>query len=103
MYVIVNIAGQQFKVEKDQTIVVNRLAEEEGKDVTFNEVLLHDDGGKIKLGSKALKGASVSAKVLAHVRGDKVLVFKKKRRKGYRKMNGHRQDLTRIQISDIKI
>src|SRR3954462_8728353 len=102
MYAIVNIAGQQFKVEKDQTIIVHRLAEEEGKEVTFKEVLLHGDGDKIKLGSP-IKGATVSAKVLAHVRGDKVLVFKKKRRKGYRKMNGHRQDLTRIQIGEIKI
>jgi large subunit ribosomal protein L21 len=102
MYAIVNIAGQHFKVEKDQTIIVNRLAEEEGKQVTFKEVLLSDDGGKIKMGAP-IKGASVSAKVIAHVRGDKVLVFKKKRRKGYRKMNGHRQDLTRIQIESISI
>ena len=102
MYAIVSIAGQQFKVEKDQTIIVNRLAEEEGKEVTFKEVLLHGDGDKIKMGSP-IKGASVSAKVIAHVRGDKVLVFKKKRRKGYQKQTGHRQDFTRIQIESIKI
>ncbi len=102
MYAIVNIAGQQFKVEENQEIIVNRLAGEEGKDLSFKEVLLVDNGGKIKSGSP-VKGASVSAKILGHLRGDKVLVFKKKRRKSYQKMNGHRQDLTRIQITSIAV
>src|SRR6185503_12782481 len=103
MYAIVNIAGQQFKVKPDQQIIVNRLEGEEGKKVDFKEVLMVDDDGKVKLGSPALKNALVSAKIISHLRGDKVLVFKKKRRKGYKKMNGHRQDLTKIQIEGIKI
>lgn len=102
MYAIVNIAGQQFKVEKDQQIIVHRLEGEEGKKVDFNEVLLVDDGGKVKVGAPSLKGASVSAKILNHLRGDKVIIFKKKRRKGYEKKTGHRQDLTKIQIEGIK-
>ena len=100
MYAIVNIAGQQFKVQKDQQIIVHRLAAEEGKTLEFKEVVLGDNNGKIKIGD-ALKGASVTAKVLGHVRGDKVIIFKKKRRKGYQKQTGHRQDLTRIQIESI--
>lgn len=103
MYAIVTIAGQQFKVQKDQQIIVNRLDGEEGKKLDFADVLLVDDAGKIKVGAPLIKGASISAKILGHLRGDKVLVFKKKRRKGYRKMNGHRQDLTRIQIESITI
>ncbi len=102
MYAIVTIAGQQFKVEKDQEIIVHRLEGEEGKKLDFNEVLLVDDGGKVKVGSPSLKGASVSATILNHLRGDKVIIFKKKRRKGYEKKTGHRQDLTKIQISAIK-
>jgi len=101
MYVIVNIAGQQFKVEKDQQIIVHRLAAEEGKKVEFKDVVLVGDGNKIKVGAPGVKGASVSAKVLSHFRGDKIIVFKKKRRKGYQKQNGHRQDLTKIQIEAI--
>ena len=103
MYAIVNIAGQQFKVEKDQEIIVHRLKEEEGKSVSFKEVVMVDDKGKIKLGADALKGASISAKVISHLRGDKVIIFKKKRRKGYQKQTGHRQDYTKIQIDSIKI
>ena len=102
MYAIVTIAGQQFKVEKDQEIIVHRLEGEEGKQLDFNEVLLVDDGGKVKVGAPSLKGASVSATILNHLRGDKVIIFKKKRRKGYEKKTGHRQDLTKIQISAIK-
>jgi large subunit ribosomal protein L21 len=101
MYVIVNIAGQQFKVQKDQQVVVHRLSGEEGKTVEFKDIVLADSDGKMKIGSNALKGASVKAKILGHIRGDKVIVFKKKRRKGYQKQNGHRQDLTRIQIESI--
>ena len=101
MYVIVNIAGQQFKVQKDQQIIVHRLAVEEGKSLEFKDVVMSDNDGKIKVGPGALKGASVKAKVLGHIRGDKVIIFKKKRRKGYQKQTGHRQDLTRIQIESI--
>jgi len=101
MYAIVNIAGQQFKVTKDQKIYVHRLENEEGASVTFNEVLLVDNDGDIKVGIPTVEGASIQAKVLAHVKGDKVLVFKKKRRKGYQKLNGHRQYFTQILIEDI--
>jgi len=101
MYAIVEIAGQQFKVAKDQKVFVHRLQEDEGKTITFNNVLLLDDG-KITIGAPAIKGASVKAKVLNHLKGDKVIVFKKKRRKGYQVKNGHRQFLTEIQIESIK-
>lgn len=102
MYAIVDIAGKQFKVEKDQKLYVHRLAEEEGKSVSFDDVLLVDNDGKVKVGAPKVKGASVTAKVLEHLKDDKVIVFKKKRRKGYRVKNGHRQYLTQIQIEDIK-
>ncbi len=101
MYAIVDIAGQQFKVEKDQKIFVHRLKGEEGTDISFDKVLLVDNDGQIKVGTPNVKGASISAKILAHVRADKVLVFKKNRRKGYQKLNGHRQDLTQIQVEQI--
>ncbi len=101
MYAIVDIAGQQFKVEKDQKVYVHRLDTEEGKKVNFDRVLLIDDNGKVNIGAPAIKGAQVSATVLEHLKGDKVIVFKKKRRKGYQKKNGHRQSLTEIQINDI--
>jgi large subunit ribosomal protein L21 len=103
MYAIVNIAGQQFKVQKDQEIIVHRLATDAGKKIEFKDVVLTENDGKIKVGSPLLKGASISAKVISHMRGDKVIVFKKKRRKGYQKQNGHRQDLTKIQIESITI
>jgi large subunit ribosomal protein L21 len=102
MYVIVDIQGQQFKVEKDQKIFVHRLEGEEGNSVSFSNVLLVDNNGKVKVGTPNVKGAEVSAKILSHVRGDKVLVFKKKRRKGYQKLNGHRQDFSQILIEEIK-
>lgn len=102
MYAIVDIAGQQFKVEKDQKLYVHRLDAEAGKKVDFDRVLLIDDNGKVNIGAPAIDGAQVSATVLEHLKGDKVIVFKKKRRKGYRKKNGHRQSLTEIQINDIK-
>lgn len=101
MYAIVDIAGQQFKVEKDSKIFVHRLEGEEGATVEFENVLLLDNDGKVKVGTPTVKGAKVSAKILSHDKGDKVLVFKKKRRKGYQKMNGHRQSFTRIQIEEI--
>ena len=101
MYAIVEIAGHQFKVEKDQKVFVNRLTSEEGKQVAFDNVLLVADGDKVTVGAPAIGGAQVSAKVLKHLKGDKVIVFKKKRRKGYRVKNGHRQSLTEIQIENI--
>jgi large subunit ribosomal protein L21 len=103
MYAIVEIAGQQFKVQKDQKIFVHRLDAEEGKKVSFDKVLLVDNDGKVTLGAPAIAGATVSAKVEEHVKGDKVIVFRKKRRKGYKKKNGHRQSFTAITISDIKV
>jgi large subunit ribosomal protein L21 len=101
MYAIVEIAGHQFKVEKDQKVFVNRLATEEGKKVDFDNVLLIGDGDNVTLGAPAIDGARVSAKVLKHLKGDKVIVFKKKRRKGYRVKNGHRQSLSEIVIESI--
>ena len=101
MYAIVDIAGQQFKVEKERRIFVNRLKEAEGESVTFDKVLLVDNDGSVKVGAPYIDGASVTATVLAHLKGDKVIVFKKKRRKGYTKKNGHRQYLTQIQIVEI--
>ena len=101
MYAIVEIAGHQFKVEKDQKVFVNRLATEEGKKVSFDNVLLIGDGDNVIVGAPAIGGAQVGAKVLKHLKGDKVIVFKKKRRKGYRVKNGHRQALTEIQIESI--
>ncbi len=103
MYAIVEIAGQQFKVSKDLKVYVHRLANDEGSSVSFDKVLLVDDKGTITLGAPAVEGASVEAKVLQHLKGDKVIIFKKKRRKGYKKRNGHRQYLTQIQISGINV
>jgi large subunit ribosomal protein L21 len=101
MYAIVEIAGQQFKVSKDLKVYVHRLSNEEGSKVSFDKVLLLDDNGNVTLGAPAIEGASVEAKVLQHLKGDKVIVFKKKRRKGYKKRNGHRQSLTQIVIEGI--
>ncbi len=101
MYAIVEIAGQQFKVEKNQQIFVHRLEGEEGANLDFDKVLLIEDGKKIKVGTPLVEGAKVSAKILTHLKGDKVIVFKKKRRKGYKKKNGHRQYLTKISIENI--
>ena len=101
MYAIVDIAGQQFKVEKEKKIFVHRLKAEEGSSVSFEKVLLVDNNGAVKVGAPYIDGASVKATVLAHLKGDKVIVFKKKRRKGYSKKNGHRQYLTQLQIEEI--
>ena len=101
MYAIVEIAGQQFKVSKDQKVYVHRLQDEEGAKVSFDKVLLLDDNGTVTLGAPAIEGASVEAKVLSHLKGDKVIVYKKKRRKGYKKKNGHRQSLSQILIEGI--
>jgi large subunit ribosomal protein L21 len=101
MYAIVDIAGQQFKVEKDQKLFVHRLDAKEGSKVSFDKVLLVDDDGKVSIGSPVIDNTIVSAKVVSHLKGDKVIVFKKKRRKGYRKLNGHRQYLTELLIEGI--
>ncbi len=101
MYAIVEIAGQQFKVAKDQKVYVHRLQNEEGAKVSFDKVLLLDNGSNVTVGAPAIEGAEVTAKILGHLKGDKVIVFKKKRRKGFRKKNGHRQLLTEIQIEGI--
>lgn len=101
MYAIVEIAGQQFKVAKDQKVFVNRLPGEEGDSVSFDKILLTGEGDNITLGAPAIEGASVGAKITRHLKGDKVIVFKKKRRKGYKKKNGHRQSLTEIVIESI--
>lgn len=101
MYAIVEIAGQQFKAEKDQTLFVHRLNEERGAKVEFEKVLLIDADGKVKVGTPTVEGAKVVAEVVSHVKGDKVIVFKKRRRKGYRVKNGHRQCFTEIVIKDV--
>ncbi|PPL04660.1 50S ribosomal protein L21 [Parapedobacter indicus] len=103
MYAIVNIAGQQFKVAKDQQLFVHRLQGDEGASIEFDNVLLAENGGKFTIGAPLVKGATVSAKILSHLKGDKVIVFKKKRRKGYKKKNGHRQQFTKIEITGITL
>lgn len=101
MYAIVEIAGHQYKVQKDQQVYVNRLQANEGDKVSFDNVLLLDDNGSVTVGAPAIDGAQVSAKVVQHLKGDKVIVFKKKRRKGYRKKNGFRAFLTELTIDSI--
>jgi large subunit ribosomal protein L21 len=103
MYAIVNIAGQQFKVAKDQHLFVHRLQGEEGASIEFDNVLLAVNGGSISVGTPNVSGAKISATILSHVKGDKVIVFKKKRRKGYKKKNGHRQQFSKIQITGITL
>lgn len=102
MYAIVEIAGQQFKVEEGKKIFVHRLKAENGNKVEFDQVLLIEDNGKVTVGEPVIKDAVVEAKVLEHLKGDKVIVFKKKRRKGYRVKNGHRQYFTQVEIVSIK-
>lgn len=101
MYAIVNIAGQQFKVQQGEYVYVHRLAGAEGDAVAFNEVLLLDNNGSVSVGTPVVAGAVVNGTILSHVRGDKVIIFKKKRRKGYQKQNGHRQDFTKVKIDTI--
>ena len=101
MYAIVEIAGHQYKVQKDQQVYVNRLQAKEGDKVSFDNVLLLDDNGNVTVGAPAIDGAQVSAKVEKHLKGDKVIVFRKKRRKGYRKKNGFRAYLTELTIDSI--
>ena len=101
MYAIVEISGKQFKVEKKQKLFVNRLDVAEGKKISFDNVLMVNDGSKSSVGTPNVSGVQVDAKVLKHLKSDKVIVFKKKRRKGYKVKNGHRQAITEIEISDI--
>lgn len=101
MFAVVDILGQQFKVSENTKYYVPRLNQKPESEVTFDQVLLLSDGKETKVGSPVVKGAKVTAKVLSHLKDDKVLVFKKKRRKGYRKLNGHRQQLTRIEVTQI--
>lgn len=101
MYAIVDVAGKQYKVTKDQYIYAPKLEGEEGSAVKFDQVLLVDNKGKVEVGAPLVKGVSVSGKILEHVKGDKVTVFKKKRRKGYVVNNGHRQQFTKVLIEKI--
>ena len=101
MYVIVDMQGQQMKVEKDQKLFVHRINAEQGAQVEFDKVLLVDNNGKVTIGAPAVEGAKVVVEVLSQVKGDKVLVFHKKRRKGYRKLNGHRQQFTEVLVKEI--
>ena len=101
MYAIVEIAGQQFKVERGNKVYVHRLEANEGEKIEFDKVFLLDNGGKISVGNPTVEGAKVVATVMSHLRGDKVIVFKKKRRKGYQKWNNHRQSLTQILVQGV--
>ncbi|GAB3175098.1 50S ribosomal protein L21 [Telluribacter humicola] len=103
MYAIVEIAGQQFKVEKGREIFTHRLEGDVDAALVFDKVLLVDNGGDVQIGAPSVGGASINATIVEHLRGEKVIVFKKKRRKGYRVRNGHRQYLTRIRIDEIKL
>ena len=102
MYAIVEIAGRQFKVEKGRKLYVHRLQGDEGSSMSFDKVLLTDNDGQVKIGTPVVEGAVVNATILKHLKDDKVIVFKKRRRKGYQVKNGHRQYLTQIQIDEIK-
>lgn len=101
MIAVVDILGQQFKVAENTKYYVPRLRQEPETEITFDKVLLLSDGKETKVGSPVIKGTKVTAKIIEHLKDDKVLVFKKKRRKGYRKLNGHRQQLTRIEVTKI--
>ena len=103
MYAIVEIAGLQYKVQKDQYVYVHRLAGNEGDKVSFDRVLLAEDQNSVIVGAPVIEGAEVSATIKAHVKADKVIIFKKKRRKGYDKKTGHRQPMTQIVITDVKL
>jgi large subunit ribosomal protein L21 len=103
MYAIVEIAGQQFKVEKNDEIFVHRLEGDPGTKMEFNQILLLDNDGKISIGKPLVEGASIAGQIVDHVRGDKVVVFKKKRRKGYEKESGHRQDFSKVLIENITV
>lgn len=101
MYVIVDIQGQQMKVEKDQKLFVHRINAENGSQVEFDKVLLVDNGGTVTVGAPTVEGAKVVVEVISQAKGDKVLIFHKKRRKGYRKLNGHRQQFSEVVVKEI--
>jgi large subunit ribosomal protein L21 len=101
MFAIIDFGGFQYKVEKDCTLFVNQLETEVGNSFDIEKVLLIENEGVVKVGAPVVEGAKVTAKVLEHLRGDTLVVFKKKRRKGYKVRNGHRQYLTKIQIEEI--
>lgn len=101
MYAIIEVLGQQFKAEEGKRLFVHRMKTEQGEKITLDKVLLVDKDGVVTVGTPVVEGAKVEAEVLSHVRGEKVLVFHKKRRKGYRKLNGHRQNFTEIKINSI--
>jgi large subunit ribosomal protein L21 len=103
MYAIVEIAGQQYKVQKDQQVYVHRLEGDAGAELSFAKVLLVEDGGKVEVGAPVIDGAVVNARLVDHLKGDKVIIFKKKRRKGYQKKQGHRQFLTLLEITGIQV
>ena len=103
MYAIVEIAGQQFKVTKNDEIFVHRLEGEPGTKLEFTDVLLIDQEGKISVGTPHVEGSKITGKILEHARGDKVIIFKKKRRKGFQKETGHRQDFSKILIENITL
>lgn len=101
MYAIVEIAGQQFKVEKGRSIFTHRLEGDANAELVFDKVMLVDNDGAVTVGAPIVDGASVKGTIVEHLKGEKVIVFKKKRRKGYKKKNGHRQYLTKLMIDDI--
>ena len=101
MYVIVDIQGQQFKVKQDQRLFVHRINADQGSEVEFEKVMLIDNEGAITVGTPVVEGAKVVVEILSHLKGDKVLVFKKKRRKGHRKLNGHRQQFSEVRVKEI--
>ncbi len=103
MYAIVEIAGHQYKVRKDQQLYVNRMPQAEGESVKLDRVMLVDNDGKVSVGAPVIDGASIDAKVVSHLKADKVIVFKKKRRKGYQKSNGHRQHISLLEITNINV
>lgn len=102
MYAVVQVAGRQYRVSPKDTITVTTMPQKSGDRLTFEQVLLVDDGKKVAVGAPYVRGASVQGTVLDHGKTDKVIVFKKKRRKGYRVKRGHRQGITRVEITDIK-
>ena len=101
MFAIINIAGKQFRVEEGDQIKVPHLSTDAGKSLAFDKVLLVNDGKKVQLGSPLLSNASISATVVEHGRGRKIRIFKKKRRKGYKRKNGHRQGFSLVKIDSI--
>ncbi|BAV95057.1 50S ribosomal protein L21 [Ichthyobacterium seriolicida] len=98
-----DILGYQYKVKKGDKVFVGRINQQENTDISFDKVMLSDNGGKVLVGAPFVDGVKVEAKILSHVKGDKVIVFKKKRRKGYQKSNGHRQLFTQIEVKDILV